>query len=138
MYEKNGVITEDRFKKMNHVQWWFHYKEIMRQKEKDIDQTAEILKVARNMFETLLDRLEMVGFMANPDLGSKLHEEKEKLKRQEGGEEVKDDLMSFFDEVKNMTPEIMSVNYEDTNKTKFILPKVKRKVGIEINDKAGD
>ena len=135
------MITEGRFKKLTHAQWLFHYREVMKQKEKEIDQTAEFFKIAKNMFDTLLDRLDMIGFMANPDLGAKVQEEKEKLKRQENkNSQGKDELETFFDEIKNSTPETLTLIREDKdNKSKFILPtKKRRKVGIEINNKAGD
>jgi hypothetical protein len=141
LYEKNGVITEDRFKRLTHVQWWFHYKEILKQKEREVGETTEILKVARTMFDLLMDKLDQVGFMTNPDLGSKLYEEKEKKKREDSGEPApQDDLAAFFESIKDITPETLTVEFEDKDKkSKFILPKAKRKVGIQINDKkAGD
>jgi hypothetical protein len=139
LYEKNGVITEDRFKKLSYIQWWFHYKEIMKQREQKMAETTEIIKIARSMFETLLDRFELLGFMSNPELGKKLYEDKEARKHQAEGTSKHDDLISFFEEMKNSTPETLDIALDPNEfKTKYILPKKKRKVGIEINDKAGD
>jgi hypothetical protein len=141
LYEKNGVITEERFKKLTQAQWWFHHKEIMKGKERQINETTEILKIATTLFNSLMDKLDQVGFMTNPELGSKLYEEKEKIRRAENGEpKPEDDMEALLESIKNETPETISVNRDDLDtRSKFILPKIKRKAGIKINEKkAGD
>lgn len=141
LYEKNGVITEERFKKLTHAQWWFHYKEILREKARQIDNTSEIFKIVSTMFSTLMDKLDHVGFMANPELGSKIYEEKERMKKAEEGKPTEEqDMESFLESVMNETPEKIEVIRDDlSTKSKFVLPKIKRKAGIKINEKkAGD
>jgi hypothetical protein len=112
-------------------------------KNKETSVTVDLLKMAKTLYDTLLERIEMVGMMANPDMGKKILDardaEKAKAKNAEAGGSG-DDLLDFAMSLEGI-PEVLSVEVEQpTEEQKFFLPKYhrKRKLGIEIDKKAGD
>lgn len=59
LYHKNGVITEERFQKMNIVQWMFHYFEIMQfstQDKKMFMESLEDIQTSIQAFYLLVDK----------------------------------------------------------------------------------
>lgn len=120
---KNGVITEERFKNMTLAQWLFHYAEVMSFKKKE-----------NKKFESLLDHLELVGSMANPEAGKALKEAKElaKAKTELNGE----NFHIYFQELKKTIPNKLVVKPKNRDKNVFILPKYKgeerKQLGISI------
>lgn len=108
-------MTEDRFKKMTTMQWVFHYLEIMKVKSRKAERED-------NLFDILFDRIEAVGFMANPELGQKVLDSRntEKIKKDvETGEE---DLIKYFESIKDTIPDKITVAPKDKSKSKFFLP----------------
>ena len=58
LYHKNGVITEDRFQKMNIIQWMFHYFEIMKfnkEERKVFIESLEDIQTSIQAFYLLVD-----------------------------------------------------------------------------------
>ena len=59
LYHKNGVITEDRFKNMNIIQWMFHYFEIVkfnRDEKKLFIESLDDIQTSIQAFYLLVDK----------------------------------------------------------------------------------
>jgi len=120
---KNGVITEERFKNMTLAQWIFHYAEVMTFEKKE-----------NKKFETLIDYLELVGTMANPQAGKVLKEMKDLAKAKE--EINEDNFHIYFQELKKTIPNKLIVRPKNKDMNKYILPVYKntekKELGINI------
>lgn len=94
------------------------------------------------LVDRILDRLDVVGVLANPKIGLEYIKERDKDKETEVDKEIED----FIEEIKATTPDTITLDLSDHYKTKFFLPKykrdnIKRNLGIsELKDdeKAGD
>ena len=152
LYEKNGVITEDRFKKLTVVQWIFHYLEVMKNKKEDNKIGLEIMDaVIKANIRTITEDLELLGLVVDKDRGVQVMEIKQKAREQsekdkkakelgidtvteEGPEFTSEDaeLMAFF----NSQPETREASSEQSNIGKFFLPAVdiKKKMSLGFED----
>ncbi len=112
---------------MTHVQWLFHYKESI----KEIERQNEIVEIITNY-------MELVGAMANPSAGKALKEAKELAKAK--AEIPEDKFAEHFEEIKKYIPEKIVITKKVTNDNKYILPKYKRqeKAKLGINIKGGE
>jgi len=131
---KNGVITEERFQKMTWAQWFFHFLEVIETKKEA--QTRET-----QMFEILLDRIEMAGLIAHPKTNrdSVVQNIEDRALKRKGVASL-EDAMAFLEENKDLFPETIEVNPILPDKeSKYFLPKQKRegkkKPGIVIGEK---
>ncbi|MCX8074099.1 MAG: hypothetical protein N2749_00735 [Clostridia bacterium] len=156
LYEKNGVITEERFKKMTVAQWIFHYIEIMKHKKEDISVLNDLLKYN---IRTISEDIDLLGVVINSEGGKSMIEIKRKFRedQDQNQDKAKDnknskntnDVVSNTNEILNDTdkelldffnsvPETMAPTKEQINIDKYCLPTVdvkeKMKLGFEIED----
>ena len=126
LYEKHGVITEDRFQKMTPVQWIFHYQEIMKNK-------MEKMENEHVLFERLVKTIEFAGTFSHPkiDVSTILSALKSDGKT---AEESAEEAIKFVKDHEDIFPETISVHM--TKKEASNIPKghIDRELGILIMD----
>ena len=109
---------------MTEIQWYFHYIEIMREKEKKEDKELETLKA-------LLDTIKMAGVFSHPRINVEeiLNNLKSDGKSQD---EVIKDAVEYVENNKEQFPEVITVKLEKINKTNTPKGKINKKLGIII------
>lgn len=126
LYEKKGVITEDRFKKMTAVQWLFHYKEIEKKKSEENREKFEL-------FNALKQSIEYSGILSHPkvDLERVIN-----ALRSDGlsPEQAAKEAIEFVEEHKDIFPEAMTVKLDQKKKEKVKTGKIDRNLGIIITE----
>jgi len=135
LYEKNGVITEERFKRMTLIQWIFHYLEIMKNKREDNKNSFDMLEdVLKSNLRTISGDLELLGVVMNAERGIQMIDIKQKVKDKSEREanNIKngenntplatedEELMKFF----NAQPETREAAKSQLDVGKFFLPTV--------------
>lgn len=141
LYNKNGVITEERFKKMTVFQWIFHYCEITNVKGED----QLLLLNSLGDIETSIQAFYMiVDGKAGSQMINKVSEIKKELRKKQkeyidGGIEntsEENDNLSEEDrellEFMNEQPLTMDIDNEEKS-SEFILPK--KMLDKKISDK---
>lgn len=126
LYEKKGVITEERFKKMTPIQWIFHYKEIQRQKQQEMDEKSTIIHL-------LTKSMTMSGILSHPDIDLK----KAIANIQSDGknaEESAAEAISYINEHKDVFPDTITVNVEPKQKESVIQGRIDKELGIVIQE----
>lgn len=120
---KNGLITEKRFQDLTDVQWIFHYKEIVRQKEEEDKDVVDVVKAIKSYIDQL-------GVIVSPERAKKLMEA---IDTKDHQAEIPNDetLPDFWDSIKENIPSSISVPEEKDRK--FFLPKKKVKKGIRVS-----
>jgi hypothetical protein len=128
LYEKNGVITEERFQKLTPAQWVFHYREIMKFKKLE-------RKERENILDVICEYLELVGSMANPEAGKALRDVKQQKQFQQ--EIDPENFVEYFEELKKVVPPVIRLSNNGT-KNKPFLPTFNRKklrnLGVKMEE----
>jgi hypothetical protein len=147
LYEKNGVITEERFQKMTVAQWIFHYIEIKKGKKEDVEISSDVLKLN---LRTITEDIELLGVVFNKNNGLAMintkAEIREKIKAntdekkptpENENEAVlrseDEELWEFF----NSVPDSMEAAKEQADTGRYFLPTVdikQMKLGFEENN----
>ena len=118
---------------MTWAQWFFHFLEVIESKKEA--QTRE-----NQMFEHLLERIEIAGLIAHPKTNrdSIVQSMQDRSLKKQGAATL-EEALAFLEENKDLFPETIDVNpiLPDQN-AKFFLPKQKRegkrKPGIVIGE----
>lgn len=110
---KHGVITEDRFRNMTDIQWYFHYKEIMKNKEEKDE-----------MFLSLLKVIKMAGIFGNSkiDIEPILNKMKMEAEGYQSLDEMAESAMEYVKNNKSAFPETIMLNL-DIEEKKSNVPK---------------
>ena len=126
LYEKHGVITEDRFQKMTPMQWIFHYKEIMKHKNEEAEHE-------HILYERLIKTMEFAGTFSHPsvDVATILSALKSDGK---SAEESAEEAITFIKENEHIFPETISVNLAKKTTSNIPQGHIDRELGIIIND----
>ena len=120
LYEKNGVITEKRFQKLTFIQWVFHYHEVLQNRKREYKRTDSAL-------EAILQTLESVGILTNPELALKAIDSQKSEKAKRDIETGEDPMLKFYNEMQEKSPATLTVKFDKDEKDKFFLPKYDRK-----------
>lgn len=126
LYEKKGVITEDRFQKMTPLQWSFHYKEIQQKKEEEAKEKAEIIEI-------IVKAIRYSSVLSHPNINL---EQVISILKSDGlsPEQAAKEAIEFVEEHKDIFPEAMTVKLDQKKKEKVKTGKIDRKLGIIITE----
>ena len=109
---KNGVITEERFQKMTTVQWLFHYKEIMKYKNKEIKQS-------KLMNDSMVDSLYLMGYIFNSEKTSNFIDAIKKAKEKQNNKNKKTEPSSDSQKTEEINIDNVDISDEAAVKSVF-------------------
>jgi len=125
LYHKNGTINEERFRSLSPPQWLFHYCEIKKALNDKYDIEKRFLK---KLVNSIQDAAKFLSYFSNYKM-AKQYEETEQIEK-ERKELPAEKFGEFFEELKEMIPETLTV-IEENQQQEIQLPKMsKKKLGI--------
>ena len=128
LYHKGGVVTEERFKNLTHLQWLYHYKEIRKYKDAEFEKDKTILEI---LIKKLEENAELSGLLTFEKVAKEYLDKKQSDKKPEISESEEEDFKEFM---KTLKPLIAEIPDED----KYILPKYNKSQGIVKGVKSND
>jgi hypothetical protein len=122
LYETKGVITEDRFQKMNDLQWLFQYYVIMQHKDEEFQMQRDILN-------KLVRTIEISGIFSHPDINVRSVMD---TLRSDGktADDFAKEAEEFIKENEDKFPEDIAVIREAKPKAKVKQGRIDKKLGI--------
>lgn len=119
---------------MTPSQWLFHYKEIT---ENEKLKSQSMVSIVELLIKTLKSSSELSGILGSGKIDvEKYMNEKESQRLKDTGIDSAQDLHSFYDEMKDIFPEKITVDLIQEKKDKFILPKYSKDQDAEDSSKA--
>lgn len=126
LYEKNGVITEDRFQKLTPVQWAFHYYEIKKHKQEEAE-------IQFSQIKAITKAISLAGVLSHPNINLE-HVISSLQSDGKNAEESAEEAMKYIEEHKEVFPDKITVKLEPKEQAVVAQGRIDRELGIIINE----